>query len=99
VLHCELNIRPSALLVYYVVLQSPSLSALTCFCVLYRLCCPCALGVQLLPLSWLFIRLARRYGVTFTDSSTLKTVGKLFAPTGRHRSTVQNGRIDTLRTP
>ncbi|KAF6252887.1 hypothetical protein COO60DRAFT_491198 [Scenedesmus sp. NREL 46B-D3] len=37
---------------------------------------------QLLPLSWLFIRLARRYGVTFTDSSTLKSVGKLFAPTG-----------------
>jgi hypothetical protein len=38
--------------------------------------------LQLLPLSWLFIRLAGRYGVTFTDSSTLKSVGKLFAPTG-----------------
>lgn len=38
--------------------------------------------LQLLPLSWLFIRLARRYGVTFTDPSTLKSVGKLFAPTG-----------------
>lgn len=38
--------------------------------------------MQLLPLSWLFIRLARRYGVSFNDSSTLKSVGKLFAPTG-----------------
>jgi hypothetical protein len=40
--------------------------------------------VQLLPLSWLFIRLARRYGVSFNDSSTLKSVGKLFAPTGEN---------------
>lgn len=37
---------------------------------------------QLLPLCWLFIRLSRKYGVTFTDPSTLSSVGKLFAPTG-----------------
>jgi hypothetical protein len=38
--------------------------------------------LQLLPLGWLFYKLQHKYGVTFTDASTLSSVGKLFAPTG-----------------
>jgi hypothetical protein len=69
---------------------------LTVFCCLPRVCTPALIAhhpywvlyrctavlVQLLPLSWLFFNLTRKYGVTFTDASTLRQVGKLFAPTG-----------------